>query len=285
VFSVVGKFLPGQDTLIVWKSNRLEVFTLSEDGLVAVTECKLYGQIELAILFRAPGEVKDRLFVLTREHQILTLNVSENHVIEEVATGAIADAAGERARALAVIGEKMAALILNEGMLKVIPIDSKGLFQDAFNVRLPDRDVLALTLLAGTNTIVYLCCDGSDRRLLRSHTVSIKEKSLSEGPIADVMDKGASHLDSLGKGVLVGGELEVVWISGKTRVSAKFPSSERSRLLAMGRLDADGSRWLLSDESGHLWLLACTLAQGMVTRMQVNLRVFFFVFFFLFPFL
>lgn len=150
-------------------------------------------------------------------------------------------------------------------------MDSKGLLQDAFNVRLPDRDVCALVLLPNTNTIVYLCSDGSDKRKLRSHTIGIKEKMLTEGPISDSsMDKGASHLATLGKGVLVAGEVEVVWISGKTKVSVRFPSNERSRLLSIGRIDADGSRWLLSDEGGHLWLLSCALAQGTVTRMQLQ---------------
>jgi hypothetical protein len=95
------------------------VFALSEEGIVAVTECKIYGHIEKAVLFRAPGEDHDRLFVLTREHHILTLNVSQNHVIEEVATGCIQDLAGEKAEPLVAMGEKMVALILYEGMLKV----------------------------------------------------------------------------------------------------------------------------------------------------------------------
>jgi DNA damage-binding protein 1 len=142
----------------------------------------------------------------------------------------------------------------------VIPIDSKGLFSDAFNVRLPDRDVCSLTQLSGSSTIVYLCSDG-DRRLLRSHNVSVKEKTLSEGPLSDVVDKGASHVVALGKGVLVAGELEAVWMSGKTRVTARFPGEQRSRLLSLGRVDPDGARWLLGDESGHLWLLTCTIAQ------------------------
>lgn len=101
--------------------------------------------------------------------------------------------------------------------------------------------------------------------------MNIKEKTLGEGPVSEVVDKGASHLAGLGKGVLLAGEQEVLWVSGKTRVAARFPAgAERSRLLGMGRVDADGTRWLLCDESGRLWLLSCALAQGAVARLQLQ---------------
>ncbi len=122
--SVAGKFLPGDETsLVVWKGNRLEVFAAGEEGLVSVAECRLFGSVEAALLLRSSSSSSsssgcDRLFVLTAEHQLLVLAVSAAHVIEEAATGAVRDAAGEPAAPLAVAGDKMIALILNEGMLK-----------------------------------------------------------------------------------------------------------------------------------------------------------------------
>jgi DNA damage-binding protein 1 len=96
--SCVGKFLSDKENaLVVAKSSRLELYTLGEEGLVPVTECKLYGHVEAAFLFRVAGEATDRLFVLTREHQVLALGVSREHVIEELAVGSIGDNVGERA--------------------------------------------------------------------------------------------------------------------------------------------------------------------------------------------
>ncbi len=275
--SCVGKFL-GEDrtALVVSKGSRLEVFTLGEEGLVPVTECRLYGHVEASFLFRAPGEASDRLFVLTREHQVLALSVSREHVIEEVATGSIGDNVGERADvALAAYGDKLVGMVLYEGMLKCVPVDSKGLFMDAFNVRLPDRDIVSLCFLPGATvpTIVYLCEDG-ERRHLRSHAVNVKEKALVSdvAPLGGEVDKGASMVMPLGKaGVLIAGELEVMWASGKTRVATRFPGEQRARLTAATKIDKDGSRWLLGDESGRLWLLACAgAAQGTVTGLSLE---------------
>jgi DNA damage-binding protein 1 len=60
----------------------------------------------------------------------------------------------------------------------------------------------------------------------------------------------------------------VAWVCGKTVVATRFPGEQRARLTAAARVDADGSRWLLGDESGRLWLLAATgAASGAVTRL------------------
>lgn len=96
--SCVGKFLGDKEkVLVVTKGSRLELYTLGEEGLVPVTECKLYGHVEASFLFRVAGEASDRLFVLTREHQVLALGVSREQVIEELAAGSIGDNVGERA--------------------------------------------------------------------------------------------------------------------------------------------------------------------------------------------
>ena len=171
--------------------------------------------------------------------------------------------------------DKLIGLVLFEGMLKCIPVDAKGLFGDAFNVRLPDRDIVSMCFLHGAPqpVLVYLCRDG-EKMQLRSHVVNVRDKALSPdgSGLGREVERGASFVAPLGRGgVLVAGELEVAWICGKTAVSARFPGEQRARLTAATRVDADGSRWLLGDESGRLWLLACAgAAQDTVTRLTLE---------------
>jgi DNA damage-binding protein 1 len=170
--------------------------------------------------------------------------------------------------------DKLVGLVLYEGMLKCIPVDAKGLFGDAFNVRLPDREIVSMCFVSNAPqpVLAYLCRDGEQMQL-RSFVVNVRDKSLgADGGVGGAVDRGASHLLPLARGgVLVAGELEVAWLGGKAPVVARFPGEQRSRLTAAGKVDADGARWLLGDESGRLWLLAVAgAATGVVTRLTLE---------------
>lgn len=218
---------------------------------------------------------------LTAAHQLVVLAVDGSGQLRQLAAGQLADPVGEPAeRLLARIDprNRLMAFYLTEGMLKVVPIDSKGTAQDSFNLRLPDRNLAALCFpalpTAGVQSpaIAYVCRDG-DVWTLRSHTINVREKTLSDGPYPSVaVPSGTSCIEPLGSGVLCLGDSEAVWVGpGQSAlVTVRFPRDQPSVCGAMCRLD--DSRWLCGDELGNLWLIAVTLAAGgLVSQLGVEL--------------
>jgi DNA damage-binding protein 1 len=173
----------------------------------------------------------------------------------------------------------MVGLALLMGTLKIIPIDSKGIFMDAFNIRLADTTLLDLCFLQapGPPQLVYLCEEG-DQTFLRSFTLNIKEKSLSPGLLtAGLLEGGAVRCMALGSGVLCVGETGVQWRGPQQTVcTAVYPDigdettrHRRRQIQAVGRID--DSRWLVGDgEDGTLWLVVVQLVNGVVQRMTIE---------------
>ena len=220
-------------------------------------------------MYRQGQEATDRLFVVTEDHRLFTLLYDvESSSVRTIAEGQVADMVGDTVPIKAVHDARMIGMILLDGLLKVIPIDSKGVLQDAFNIRLPDnrvRDICVLSEGVGAGPAIAYIHQEGDRWMLKSGVVALKEKSLKPGPIAPVViARGASHVVAAGKGVLVFSEGCVCWhgFNGQT-VKRAVPGEEVRAVTAVGKVDADGTRWLAGDSDGQLYLVICAgLGQG-----------------------
>ncbi|XP_061344444.1 DNA damage-binding protein 1a-like [Gastrolobium bilobum] len=105
-------------------------------------------------------------------------------------------------------------------------------------------------------TIVVLYQDNKDARHVKTYEVALKDKDFVEGPWSqNNLDNGADLLIPVPPplcGVLIIGEETIVYCSASAFKAIPIrPSSTK----AYGRVDPDGSRYLLGDYTGLLSLL------------------------------
>ncbi|KMZ57778.1 DNA damage-binding protein 1 [Zostera marina] len=158
--------------------------------------------------------------------------------------------------------------------MEVIPFDNKGQLKEAFNIRLEELQVLDIKFLFGCSrpTIVVLYQDNKDARHVKTYEVALKEKDFIEGPWSqNNLDNGAGLLIPVPMplgGVIIIGEETIVYCSAN---AFKAIPTKPSITRAFGRVDADGSRYLLGDNSGLLHLLVITYERERVTGLKIEL--------------
>ncbi|EXC25620.1 DNA damage-binding protein 1a [Morus notabilis] len=169
---------------------------------------------------------------------------------------------------------RLIGLHLYDGLFKVIPFDNKGQLKEAFNIRLEELQVLDIKFLYGCSkpTIVVLYQDNKDARHVKTYEVSLKDKDFVEGPWSqNNLDNGAALLIPVPPplcGVLIIGEETIVYCSANAFKAIPIkPSITR----AYGRVDSDGSRYLLGDYNGLLQLLVITHEKEKVTGLKIEL--------------
>ncbi|XP_011011820.1 PREDICTED: DNA damage-binding protein 1a isoform X3 [Populus euphratica] len=141
-------------------------------------------------------------------------------------------------------------------------------------LRLEELQVLDIKFLHGCSkpTIVVLYQDNKDARHVKTYEVALKDKDFIEGPWSqNNLDNGADLLIPVPPpfcGVLIIGEETIVYCSANVfRAIPIRPSITK----AYGRVDADGSRYLLGDHAGLLHLLVITHEKEKVTGLKIEL--------------
>ncbi|PNY04537.1 DNA damage-binding protein 1-like [Trifolium pratense] len=168
---------------------------------------------------------------------------------------------------------RLIGLHLYDGLFKVIPFDNKGQLKEAFNIRLEELQVLDIKFLYGCPkpTIVVLYQDNKDARHVKTYEVALKEKDFVEGPWSqNSLDNGADLLIPVPPplcGVLIIGEETIVYCSAN---GFKAIPIRPSITKAYGRVDPDGSRYLLGDHTGLLSLLVITHEKEKVTGLKLE---------------
>ncbi|KAG1365035.1 DNA damage-binding protein 1 [Cocos nucifera] len=156
---------------------------------------------------------------------------------------------------------------------QVIPFDNKGQLKEAFNIRLEELQVLDIKFLYGCAkpTIVVLYQDNKDARHVKTYEVTLKDKDFVEGPWAqNNLDNGAGLLIPVPMplgGVIIIGEETIVYCSA---TAFKAIPIRPSIIRAYGRVDVDGSRYLLSDNAGLLHLLVIAHERERVTGLKIE---------------
>ncbi|KAL6991609.1 DNA damage-binding protein 1a [Sarracenia purpurea var. burkii] len=265
--SCVGNFTGPQElNLIIAKCTRIEIHLLTPQGLQPMLDVPIYGRIATLELFRPHGEAQDLLFIATERYKFCVLQWDPEAA--EVITRAMGDVSDRIGRPtdngqIGIIDPdcRLIGLHLYDGLFKVIPLDNKGQLKEAFNIRLEELQVLDIKFLYGCPrpTIVVLYQDNKDARHVKTYEVALKDKDFVEGPWSqNNLDNGADLLIPVPPplcGVLIIGEETIVYCSASAFKAIPIrPSITR----AYGRVDADGSRYLLGDHAGLLHLLVIT---------------------------
>ncbi|KAH1099267.1 hypothetical protein J1N35_016188 [Gossypium stocksii] len=278
--SCVGNFTGPQElNLIVAKCTRIEIHLLTAQGLQPMLDVPIYGRIATLELFRPHGEAQDFLFIATERYKFCVLQWdSETSELITRAMGDVSDRIGRPTDngQIGIIDPdcRLIGLHLYDGLFKVIPFDNKGQLKEAFNIRLEELQVLDIKFLYGCSkpTIVVLYQDNKDARHVKTYEVALKEKDFVEGPWSqNNLDNGADLLIPVPPplcGVLIVGEETIVYCSAN---AFKAIPIRPSITKAYGRVDADGSRYLLGDHAGLLHLLVITHEKEKVTGLKIEL--------------
>ncbi|KAG5254644.1 DNA DAMAGE-BINDING PROTEIN 1B [Salix purpurea] len=278
--SCVGNFTSPQElNLIVAKCTRIEINLLTPQGLQPMLDVPIYGRIATLELFRPHGEAQDFLFIATERYKFCVLQWdAESSELITRAMGDVSDRIGRPTDngQIGIIDPdcRLIGLHLYDGLFKVIPFDNKGQLKEAFNIRLEELQVLDIKFLYGCSkpTIVVLYQDNKDARHVKTYEVALKDKDFIEGPWSqNNLDNGADLLIPVPPpfcGVLIIGEETIVYCSANVfRAIPIRPSITK----AYGRVDADGSRYLLGDHAGLLHLLVITHEKEKVTGLKIEL--------------
>ncbi|OAY75001.1 DNA damage-binding protein 1a [Ananas comosus] len=277
--SCVGNFTGPQElNLIIAKCTRIEIHLLAPHGLQPMLDVPIYGRIATLELFRPHGEAQDFLFVATERYKFCVLQWdAESSELITRAMGDVSDRIGRPTDngQIGIIDPdcRLIGLHLYDGLFKVIPFDNKGQLKEAFNIRLEELQVLDVKFLYGCSrpTIAVLYQDNKDARHVKTYEVALKDKDFVEGPWSqNNLDNGAGLLIPVPMplgGVIIIGEETIVYCSG---TSFKAIPIRPSITRAYGRVDADGSRYLLSDNTGLLHLLVITHERERVTGLRIE---------------
>eukprot|EP00291_Cryptomonas_curvata_P008383 CAMPEP_0172198090 /NCGR_PEP_ID=MMETSP1050-20130122/27879_1 /TAXON_ID=233186 /ORGANISM="Cryptomonas curvata, Strain CCAP979/52" /LENGTH=486 /DNA_ID=CAMNT_0012874843 /DNA_START=773 /DNA_END=2230 /DNA_ORIENTATION=- len=279
---VTGNFTsPSEQNLIVAKCNRLVIYKLTADGLQPVMDTPIYGRIANLELYRINGAEKDLLFLTTERWKFCVLEYdSSSGELLTRAMGDVSDRIGKAVDSgqIAHIDpeRRLIGLHLYDGFFKVIPIDPKGSLKEAFNIRLEELQVIDLQFLYGcaVPTILLLYQDPKEMRHLKTYEISIKEKDFQPGPWQQTgVEMGATLIIPvpmpLGGAVLVG-EQTLTYLNGDKGETKTIPMSP-TVIRAWGKIDDNGSRYLLGDHFGRLYVLVLEHDGSKVLGLKLDL--------------
>lgn len=170
---------------------------------------------------------------------------------------------------------RMIGLHLYEGHFKVIPMDAKGQLKDAFNIRLEELEVLDIQFLSGCSkaTIAVLYQDQRYARHIKTYSINTRDKEFGPGPWAQCnVEHNASELIPVPApygGVLILGHQTICYHSGTAFITIPI---QNTRMCAYGWVDTDGSRLLISDQSGglHVVILTSDLTSRIVETAHIE---------------
>lgn len=233
------------------------------------------------------------IFVSTEKYNFCLLRYNESSkLVETVATGSLRDRCCRPADAgqlVSVDGEgRLLVLHLFQGLLKILPVDSRGKdkeaevrFKEPFNVRLEELQVHSITLLLDSSkpTLAVLHETIQGKREIVSHVIEA-DKRLGEGPFRFEVDERSHMLIPVPKprgGVLIIADTCIQYYKRESEgqqskeIKLCCSYSNLSKIVAVTRIDADGFRYLFGDQRGALSLLVLRADEGgMVKEMKLE---------------
>ncbi|XP_056134437.1 DNA damage-binding protein 1 [Lampris incognitus] len=265
---ITGHFTSAEDlNLLIAKNTRLEIYVVTAEGLRPVKEVGMYGKISVMELFRPKGESKDLLFILTTKYNACILEYKQNGESIDIITrahGNVQDRIG-RPSETGIIGIvdpecRMIGLRLYDGLFKVIPLDRENRELKAFNIRLEELQVIDVHFLYGCQapTVCFIYQDPQGRHV-KTYEVSLREKEFNKGPWKqENVEAEASMVipvpEPFGGAIIIGQE-SITYHNGDKYLAIAPPTIKQSTIVCHNRVDPNGSRYLLGDMEGRLFML------------------------------
>ncbi|XP_027838000.2 DNA damage-binding protein 1-like isoform X1 [Aphis gossypii] len=268
VTSIVANFTsPTDRNLLVARFNRIDISLITEQGLQPIKEVSLYGKIEVMKVFRPKDKDKDLLFVLTAQYNTMILEcvLKENGDIEIVtrAHGVISDKIGKISEigTVAIIdpSARVIGLKLCDGLFKIIPLDKEGELK-AYCLSMKEVEIEDIDFLYGCDnpTIIILYQDTMGRHI-KAKELSIKDKKFVKTLWKlEKIEIEASIVIPVPEplcGAIIIGRESVMFYNDIFLFSIPQPAIKRSTIVCYARIDSEGTRYLLGDMAGHLFML------------------------------
>lgn len=223
------------------------------------------------------GHKQDLLFICTEQCQICVLAYdAEKGELVTRAGGRMEDPNRQQA-AMGIRGAvdpqcRAIALHFYDGLLKLIPIDGRGHLKEAFDVRVEELNLHDFTFLVGCArpTLAVLYKNNREQLHVKTYTLNLAEKDLEPAPqgercVGEDLDEASALLAPVP--LPIGGCLVVrprlVCHLNPNMAMTHMPT-ENCEVEAIVRVDDDGSRFLLSDVSGQLFVLGLELTDKKV---------------------
>lgn len=282
--ATVCKFTgPDAQNLILSKGSRIEVHTVTTEGMSPVIEFGIYGNVSTLNYYRPYGMQQDVLFVLTAKKYFCVLGFdADNGKIVNRAMGCLRDRIGrdsEQGPAAIIDPEsRMIAMSLYERHLKIIPIETNGM-REAYNVRIEVSKPIDVKFLHGFEkpTLCILYEAIKDVRRISTYTVDSRMKVLNRGPWQPKnIDPETTYMlpvQSPMKGVVLFAKSSVSYIAvvgdtahGNTQTIGVKPMFVTS----VSRIDDRGTRYAVGDDKGNLFLLVLICSNNVVTSLALE---------------
>jgi len=277
--------------LVLAKGTHIEVHRLGETngstGLQLTLDINFYGKIVSIDNYRhSNSSGQDSLFVLTERKNFCVLRYDTvTKSVKTISAGNVKDKVGrDIATGLCGIVDNqhhIISMLVYEGLLKVFPIDPhSGVVKECFNVRIEEIRFIDLKFLCGYSrpTFALLYEDGRKNKHVKTYCIDMKEKELVAGPWCHMyVDRSSCFLipepcaaersRGDGGGVVLVGMNMVSFINYATTNAGSAPGAgnivapltianqSSIRFLSYGCIDEDGSRYLLGDIYGTLYVL------------------------------
>ncbi|TXG48061.1 hypothetical protein EZV62_027355 [Acer yangbiense] len=248
--SCVGNFTTPQElNLILAKCTRIEIHLLTPQGLQLKLDVPIYGRIAHWNFFALME--KHRIFYLLQRRD--TNYVFFNGMPRNLS---LLQVLCLSCRAMWDVSDRLGHPTDNG---QVIPFDNKGQLKEAFNIRLEELQVLDIKFLYGCSKPTIVVLYQIPKFLCLSNN----------------LDNGADLLIPVPPplcGVLIIGEETIVYCSANAFKAIPIrPCILQSITKANGRVDADGSSYLLGDHAGLLHRLVITHEKEKVTGLKIEL--------------
>ncbi|KAG1661544.1 DNA damage-binding protein 1 [Nymphon striatum] len=210
---------------------------------------------------------KDLLFILTYKFNaaILECEQLENGDIDIItkAYGNVSDRIGRPSEtgSIGIIDPecRVIGLRLYNGLFKVIPLDKEIKQLNAYNIRLDELHIQDIEFLHGCSspTVVLIHQDSQARHV---KTYEIKDKEFIKGPWSqDNVESEASMIIPVPAplfGAIIIGQESITYHKGDNNfIAIAPPIIKQSSVSCYGKVDCDGSRYLLGDQYGRLLML------------------------------
>ncbi|KAF4552122.1 Mono-functional DNA-alkylating methyl methanesulfonate-like protein [Elsinoe fawcettii] len=279
---------PEEDTLVVAKSNRLEFYAQTEDGLVLRHSKAIYGKVILLNKLRPASSSTDHLFVGTDRFMyfVLSWDPTTKRLKTEKTYHDLADNSSRDSqtgdRCLIDPTGRFMTLEVYEGIVTVVPVategkrkskDEPGTLRDPIATRIPELFVRSSAFIHRRKEkdkpqLALLYEDSTGRVNLRirelDYSPGLKDEGSAEfESLIEVEGDpglGASHVIPLGApayGLLVIGETSISYCDEFEHRLQTEPLSEATIFVAWAQIDAQ--RFVLADEYGKLYLLMVVL--------------------------
>ncbi|KAK6495462.1 hypothetical protein TWF481_003479 [Arthrobotrys musiformis] len=289
-----------RESLIIAKSNRIEIYDLVPEGLEQVAHFAVYGRVTALLSLHPQQSTLDHLFIGTDRYEYFTVSwdPSTGTIRNERKAHDVTDRFQRPAQGghlyLADPEGRLLGLYLYEGIFTAIPIKKQakgrgrhtqlqeaeiGNLDDPCPIRMNELRVINMVFLYGTNVpvIAVLYLDSKKLVHLITYEVNVTKRAVKDPEFtqwsikANNLGHGAKILipvQSPTGGLLVIGEQMVSYFHPERTAPMKKPLHEPTSFVAYGKVDSE--RYLLSDELGHLYLLLLIIENNRLVNMRIE---------------